>query len=55
MSKLIVLSVVLGMIALPLVASREASQVRGLKKCLLYVAGFNVAYYLAVRFILPRL
>jgi hypothetical protein len=54
-SKLLVLSVVLGLVAVPLLASREPSPVRGLKKALVYTAGFNLAYYLAVRFILPRL
>lgn len=55
MSKLLILSIVLGAVAMPLLASREASPVRGLKLALLYTAGFNVAYYLAVRFVLPRL
>jgi hypothetical protein len=54
-SKLLVLSVVLGMVAIPLAASREASAWRGLKLALASGAAFNVAYYLAVRFILPRL
>jgi hypothetical protein len=52
MSKTILLSAVLAMIALPVIAAKEKSPKAGLKKALLYLVVFNVCYLLALRFFL---
>jgi hypothetical protein len=54
-AKLLLLSVIIAMIALPILAARETNAQRGLKKTLLLVLAFNLLYLLAVRFIYPHL
>jgi hypothetical protein len=54
-AKLVLFSVVIMMIALPILTSRDTSPRRGLQRTLLLVIAFNVIYLLAVRFIYPRL
>lgn len=44
MAKLLLLSVVLAMVTIPLVASRSAHPVKGLKKALLALLVFNLCY-----------
>lgn len=43
------------MIVIPVVASADRSPVRGLRRAVAYTLGFNLAYYLALRYVLPRL
>ena len=52
MSKSLLLSVVLAIIALPVIAAQEKSPKVGLKKALVYMVIFNVCYILALRFLL---
>ena len=52
MSKAILLSAVLAIVALPVIAAREKSPKVGLKKALIYMVVFNVFYLLALRFFL---
>ncbi len=51
MSKAILLSAVLAIIALPVIAAKEKNPRKGLKKAILYMAIFNLFYMLALRFI----
>ena len=51
MSKDIILSGVLSVIALPIIASREKDPKVGLKKAFRYMIMFNIAYFLALRFV----
>ncbi len=55
MPKLLILSVVFAIIAIPVAASADRRPVRGLRRALVYTLGFNFAYYLALRYVLPRL
>jgi hypothetical protein len=54
-AKLVLFSVVIAMIALPILTARDTNPRRGLNRTLLLVVAFNVLYLLAVRFIYPRL
>jgi hypothetical protein len=54
-AKLLLLSVIIGMVALPVLAARDTNAARGLKKALLWVFAFNLLYLLAVRYIYPHL
>jgi hypothetical protein len=54
-AKLVLVSVVIAMIALPILMARDTNPRRGLGRTLLLVIAFNVLYLLAVRFIYPRL
>jgi hypothetical protein len=54
-AKLLLLSVVIAMIALPVLTARDKSGRRGLRKLLLLAFLFNVFYLFAVRFIYPHL
>jgi hypothetical protein len=51
MSKVILLSSLIAMIALPVRAAKEKNPRVGLKKALLYMVAFNACYLLALRFI----
>ena len=55
MAKTLLLSIVVGMIAVPVLTARDRSPQRGLKRALILMALFNVAYILAVRYIYPHL
>ena len=55
MAKFVLLSVIIGSIAVPVFAAREANAMRGLKKTVLLLLAFNLFYLFAVRFIYPRL
>ena len=55
MAKLLLLSVVIAMIALPVLTARDRNAKRGLKNALLLVIGFNLLYLLLVRFVYPHL
>ncbi len=55
MAKLLLVSVVFALVAIPVLASRDRSAARGLRRALLLTVAFNAAYYLALRYVLPRL
>lgn len=55
MKGLLVQSLLFGLIGLPILAARERSATRGLKKALMLYVGFGVLYTLALRFIYPHL
>jgi hypothetical protein len=54
MAKLILLSVVIAMIAIPVMTSRMKGSRRGLQWTLILILLFNLFYLFAVRFIYPR-
>jgi hypothetical protein len=54
-AKLLLLSVVIAVCAVPLLAGRDRNPRRGLKKTVLLIFGFNLLYLFAVRFIYPHL
>jgi heme/copper-type cytochrome/quinol oxidase subunit 3 len=55
MSKLLLLSVMIMMVAIPVVAARDKSTKRGLQKAILFTIVFNIFYVLALRYIYPHL
>jgi hypothetical protein len=52
MSKVILLSAVLAIVALPVIAAKAKNPKAGLKKALIYLVVFNVCYLLALRFVI---
>jgi hypothetical protein len=52
MSKVILLSAVLAIVALPVIAAKSKNPKAGLKKALIYLVVFNVCYLLALRFVI---
>jgi hypothetical protein len=54
-AKFLLLSVVIAVIALPILAARDANPQRGLKKALLLVTAFNFLYLFYVHYIYWRL
>jgi formate hydrogenlyase subunit 3/multisubunit Na+/H+ antiporter MnhD subunit len=55
MAKIVLLSVFLGMLAIPISMARLKSGRRGLKWTLVLITLFNLLYLFAIRFIYPRL
>lgn len=55
METTLLISVVIALVAFPLLAARDPNRRRGLKRALAGVAAFNVLYALMLRFVLPRL
>lgn len=55
MQKLLLLSTVISLVALPVIASREPHPRRALKKAVVWLVLFNFFYLFAVRVIYPRL
>ena len=55
MAKLLLVSILFALIALPSLAARDPNPRRSLKKALLWFAGFNCVYLLAVRYLYVRL
>jgi hypothetical protein len=53
--KLLLLSIVITMIALPIMTAREANPRRALTKTVVLMLAFNVLYLVGIRFLLPRL
>jgi hypothetical protein len=51
MSKMILLSAVIAIVALPIRAAKEKNPKVALKKALTYLVVFNVLYILALRFV----
>jgi hypothetical protein len=54
-AKLVLLSVVIMMFAIPLMGGRERNGFRAIRKVLVLAFLFNMFYYLALRFIYPHL
>jgi hypothetical protein len=54
-AKLLLLSIVVAMVAIPMLAARDKSGHRALQKTVLLMVAFNLFYLFAVRFIYPRL
>jgi hypothetical protein len=54
-AKLVLLSSVIAMFAIPLLAGRARSARRGLRKMILLMVAFNLFYVLALRYIYPHL
>jgi formate-dependent nitrite reductase membrane component NrfD len=55
MKKLLLLSVVIAMMCVPILAARDRSPGRALKKTLLIIVIFNLVYLLLLRFVYPYL
>jgi hypothetical protein len=55
MAKLVLLSVVIGMIAIPVMAAREKDARRGFQRLVLMIIVFNLLYLFAMRIIYPHL
>lgn len=55
MRNLVLRSILLALVAIPIIAAREPSQWRGLKKAGLLFVAFNLLYLLALRFLYPVL
>jgi hypothetical protein len=54
MSKLILMSTILGMIAIPVLAAREKDARKGLRKVIVRMIAFQIMYLLALRFLWGR-
>jgi hypothetical protein len=54
MRKLLLLSMVISLVAIPIIASREKSGTRSLKKTALLILLFNLFFLVALRFIYSR-
>jgi hypothetical protein len=55
MAKLVLLSIVIAIIALPSKAAGVVSPRAGLRKALLWMAVFNVIYLFSILYVYPRL
>ncbi len=55
MRGIIVQSILLALMGIPIIAARDQSAVRGLKKALVLFAGYAVFYTLLLRFVYPHL
>jgi hypothetical protein len=55
LAKMILISVLIAMIAVPLVASQAKSSQRGLRWTVFGILIFNIFYLIAIRYIYPRL
>jgi predicted membrane-bound dolichyl-phosphate-mannose-protein mannosyltransferase len=55
MAKLLLLAVIVGTIAIPILAARQANARRGLWNAVTIVVVFNLLYLLAVLFVYPHL
>ncbi|MCU0696096.1 MAG: hypothetical protein MUC96_06180 [Myxococcaceae bacterium] len=55
MSKLLLLSIVVGLVVIPIWAAREPHPLRAMRLALLGLAVLHVGYALFARFVLPRI
>jgi hypothetical protein len=55
MERLILISIVLALIAIPVLAARDENPRRGLKRALAGIMGFTFVYAFLLRVVLPRL
>ena len=51
MARLLLVSILVSLVALPCLAARERNEKRGLKKTLFYFVAFNVIWLFSVRFL----
>jgi hypothetical protein len=54
-AKLLLLSVIINMIALPVLMARDPSPMRSVKRTVFFTIAFNAFYLLAIRYIYPKL
>jgi heme/copper-type cytochrome/quinol oxidase subunit 3 len=54
-SKLLLLSVIIMMVAIPMATASDRDYRRGLRRALLLTFAFNIIYFVIIRFIYPRL
>ena len=54
-AKLLLFSVIIMMIAVPMICAREKDARRGFQRMVLILVAYNLFYLFAVRFIYPRL
>ena len=55
MQKLLLISFLLATFVLPMRAARDPSPARGFRRAVLWIAAFNIAYVIAIVYVLPRL
>ncbi len=55
MRSLLLMTILFATVAIPAMAARDRNPARGLKKTVVYMFLFNIAYMLACRFIYHRL
>jgi hypothetical protein len=55
MGKVLLLSVIIGTLAIPILSATETNPRRGLFRAISIVAMFNLLYLLAIRFVYPYL
>jgi 8-oxo-dGTP diphosphatase len=55
LAKILLLSVVIAMMAIPILSARDTNPRRSVRKVILLIFVFNLFYLLAVRFIYPRI
>ncbi len=55
MQKILLLSTVISLVALPVIASKDPHPKRAMKKAILWLVAFNFFYLFATRVIYPRL
>jgi hypothetical protein len=54
-AKLLLLSVVIMMVLVPVLAARDTSAHRGMRRTILVLAAFNVLYFLAIKYVYVRI
>jgi hypothetical protein len=54
-AKALLLSVVIGLVAVPAWCAREPNPMRALKRAVFFTFVLNVGYLIALRYVLPRL
>lgn len=55
MQKLLLVSILVATIALPMRAAADPSPARGLRRAIVWLVAFNVAYLIGIVYVLPRL
>ena len=55
MQKFLLISILVATFAIPMRAAADPSPARGLRRTVLWIAAFNVAYVIAIVYVLPRL
>ena len=55
MAKVMLLSVVIGMMAIPILSARDANPRRSVRKVVLAIFLFNLLYLLAIRYVYPHI
>jgi hypothetical protein len=55
MQKFVLLSILLATVIIPMRAATDRSPKRGLRRTIMWMAAFNVAYLIGIIYVLPRL